>query len=630
MDVSLRRWVIEGLLLALACAACGTPQRQCSSANCTGCCGMDGVCLAGNTVNACGNNGTACQSCSAGQTCFVSGCFSSDSGQGGGGAGGGGADVNGELEAIRLAADTDAGQVSLPIDGALVTYLKPLVVDAGASDPAGFFVQSSQQGPALFVAIDATQIAGGPLAVGDNVSFVVTALTKNGGVRTATAVSSLVKSSSGSPVTGLNQAASAVDFGAPGAIDDYESELITTSGTVVANSSSAGSGFRGIPFSTTGSPSAADGGFVVQLRLPWALANQEDLTPGCTATLGPTPMWRFNARAQPSAFAASEVQQVSCPAPKVSFARATAPTAVLVGFDRNVQSTSVSAGDFTIAGAGALNVSAATMTTSRQVTLTTDAQTPGAQYSVSITGILDTRGTSIDSAAATAMFVGYSAPDGGMDGGSNGTDAGVPDAGTTDAGSSDAGTCTLTYVVISQVKSRGAGGASDEFVELYNPTDAGVTLDSTWSLTVRSSASSSYSPRWSGTGQVMPARGHLLIGGSAYAGSVTVDGTLSSGITDEGSLVLSHNGTGVDALCYAFPNDAGMLFVFDSSYTCEGLPANNQPHDNTIAGMSNSDVSLERRPGLMLGNCIDTNSNAADFTSLPAAVPHDLASSPTP
>src|SRR5581483_5110748 len=147
----------------------------------------------------------ACQTCSADEFCYVSGCFASGGGSGGGtdlGGGGGGTSAGGgggtgnadvELAAVRAAADSDAGAVSLPVDGVLVTYLKPLVADAGASDPPGFFVQSSAMGPALFVAVDATSVPGGPLAVGDSVTFVVTGLTRNGGVRTATAISGLTK-----------------------------------------------------------------------------------------------------------------------------------------------------------------------------------------------------------------------------------------------------------------------------------------------------------------------------------------------------------------------------------------------------------------------------------------------------
>jgi hypothetical protein len=569
--------------------------------------------------------GLDCQSCSADQFCYVSGCFAtgggssgggSDMGGGGGGtaAGGGGGTGNAdvELSAVRAAADVDGGAVSLPVDGVLVTYVKPLVVDAGASDPAGFFVQSSAMGPALFVAVDATSVMGGPLAVGDSVRFVVTGLTKNGGVRTATGISGLMKSSSGNPVSGLNREVSAIDFSQAGAIDAYESGLVTLSGTVGGSSASAGSGYRGIPFGTASSPVAADGGFVVQLRLPWALANAQDLTPGCAATLGPVPMWRFNARAQPSAFANSEVTQVACPAPKVSFARATAATSVLVGLDRNVAPASVLAGDFTIGGAGTLNVSMAALTAPRQVTLTTAPQTPGASYTVTAGGITDTRGTAVDAMFASAMFTGFS-PDGGMD------------AGTPDAGHPDAGSCALTNLVISQVKSRGTDGGNDELVELYNPTGAAVTLDNTWVLTARSSTSSTYTGRWIGAGATLAAHAHYLVAGTSYFGPPAADAPLTSGITDTTSLVLAHGGATIDAVCFGAPTD-----MFDAGYICEGAPANNLPHDNSGAGMSNTDVSIERLPGGALGNCTDTNNNAADFVSRAPSYPHDLASPPVP
>jgi hypothetical protein len=50
-----------------------------------------------------------------------------------------------QVAAARIAPD---GPASLQVDKVIITYVKPLI----GNDPAGFFVQASKAGPALFVA----------------------------------------------------------------------------------------------------------------------------------------------------------------------------------------------------------------------------------------------------------------------------------------------------------------------------------------------------------------------------------------------------------------------------------------------------------------------------------------------
>ena len=191
-------------------------------------------------------------------------------------------------------------------------------------------------------------------------------------------------------------------------------------------------------------------------------------------------------------------------------------------------------------------------------------------------------------------------------------------------------TCTVCApgLVISQVQTRGDAGASDELVELYNPTGSPVIFDNTWTLQARSSTSANYTSRAIGAGQSIPAHGHILFGGSLYNGPVSADATLTSGITDATSLVLQHNGNTVDALCFYY--DATTQAVFSSGYTCEGTPISNLPHDNTASGTADVDVSLERKPGGASGNTQNTGDNAFDFNSNVSSDPHNLASPAVP
>ena len=184
------------------------------------------------------------------------------------------------------------------------------------------------------------------------------------------------------------------------------------------------------------------------------------------------------------------------------------------------------------------------------------------------------------------------------------------------------------HLVISEVRSRGLGGTSDEFVELYNPTGAPVTLDSSWTITARSDSSGTYATRWAGSaGKVIPAQGHFLVVGSAYpAAAQAKDDVLSSGVTDASSVVLKKSGAVIDALCFCY-NMASCTSVSAAGYICEGTAVMN-PHDNSAA--TSTDASLERKPGGGLGNCIDTGDSSADFATTTPANPQSSASALTP
>jgi hypothetical protein len=182
--------------------------------------------------------------------------------------------------------------------------------------------------------------------------------------------------------------------------------------------------------------------------------------------------------------------------------------------------------------------------------------------------------------------------------------------------------CAVNHLVISEVKSRGAGGAADEYVEIYNPTSASVTFDNTWTISARGSTASTYgTPRYTGTGLVIPSHGHLLVAGGSYTGTPAANGTLSSGITDASSVVLYKSGVAIDAVCYGF-DAASKTAVTASGYVCEGNPATN-PHDNTNG--TNVDKSLERNP-----NYVDTGASDVDFTVSSPSTPQAIASTPSP
>lgn len=184
--------------------------------------------------------------------------------------------------------------------------------------------------------------------------------------------------------------------------------------------------------------------------------------------------------------------------------------------------------------------------------------------------------------------------------------------------------CPIGHVVISEIRTRGAAGASDEFVELYNGSEASVVLDGTWTLEVHVLDSNvhSYSTHWTGKGLPIPPHGHFLITGSNYADSVSPDDKLAVGITDAASMRLRQNGANVDVVCYYHANDPGSATSFLNfvDYDCAGLALGN-PHND--AASTDTDASLERKPGGTAGNCTDTGNNGKDFVVQVPSTPED-------
>jgi hypothetical protein len=185
--------------------------------------------------------------------------------------------------------------------------------------------------------------------------------------------------------------------------------------------------------------------------------------------------------------------------------------------------------------------------------------------------------------------------------------------------------------MISEIRSRGAGGAADEFIELYNPTNAPIVIDSTWTIQGRAHNNAGYTVRFTGPAATatIPSHGHYLIGGTGYTATPTKDASLTASITDAASILLVKSGnlaSPIDAVCYYY--DATTLAAISAAgFTCEGAPVTN-PHNDAAA--TNTNASLERKPGGTLGNCTDTGISAADFQSITPAKPQNLSSPTTP
>ena len=93
-------------------------------------------------------------------------------------------------------------------------------------------------------------------------------------------------------------------------------------------------------------------------------------------------------------------------------------------------------------------------------------------------------------------------------------------------------------VVISEFRVRGPNGAADEFVELYNLTNAPINIGG-WKINGSNNAAG-VSTRLTITANTMiPAHGHFLafdsnVTGGPYSGSVAGNQAFTVGITDDG------------------------------------------------------------------------------------------------
>jgi hypothetical protein len=198
------------------------------------------------------------------------------------------------------------------------------------------------------------------------------------------------------------------------------------------------------------------------------------------------------------------------------------------------------------------------------------------------------------------------------------------------------GSCAAR-LVISEIRSRGPGGPTDDFIELYNPTNVPVTLDASWALTARSAigpcAMNAPVLKFLGVGQVVQPHRHFLLAGAGYTQMPVKDAVLFNGdLLDAGAVRLVHGDLVVDTVCYAFdaPTQAALLGCA-SPYVCEGTPVNNLPHDGSASAASNANTSIVRKPGGAGGSTVDTNDNASDFLSaVSPATPENVFSPAVP
>jgi hypothetical protein len=297
--------------------------------------------------------------------------------------------------------DVIGGTTDVTIEQVAVTYTKP----SFGGDSAGFFIQASQDGPALFVSIDSTTTTP-PVNAGDIVTFDVVAVDTDAGGRTEiTEIANLEVLDTGYDVSNLVQnVTDATDL--VSALDTYSQELVTADVEIVGDFEGAGSGFVGAPVDTTGVTGNED----LVLRVPTDLQDELGLINGCTLTVGPSPLWRFFGTAQLSIWDVADASNINCPAASVLEVFATDANTVDVRFSRPIDATSITDASTQFTITPSLSITGASVDGSL-VTLTTLDQDGGETYTLTVADTVDDiGGNGVDPANNSGTFFGFVPP----------------------------------------------------------------------------------------------------------------------------------------------------------------------------------------------------------------------------
>ncbi len=295
-----------------------------------------------------------------------------------------------QIDSVRQLAD---GPADAAIAGAMVTYRTPAI----GTDPAGFFLQASQAGPALFVAVDPATLVPAP-EPGDVVDLRVTQLATTASQRRATSISAWSVTGNGGRVDCLVQDVTAAsdlvsNLGA------YESEIVRLGGVVTGALQPAGAGFEAATIDTVG----IIGNSSLRLRMPSVVRDALDVATGCAFVVAATPLWRNNLVAQPSAWAPGDLSLAGCPAPVVLAAFATSANTARVDFSRRIAPDSVNTNGSQFAIDQGLAATSA-IVSGRSVVIGTTPQAIGTTYTATVAGtVTDLEGTPVVTPNA-AMF----------------------------------------------------------------------------------------------------------------------------------------------------------------------------------------------------------------------------------
>ena len=190
-----------------------------------------------------------------------------------------------------------------------------------------------------------------------------------------------------------------------------------------------------------------------------------------------------------------------------------------------------------------------------------------------------------------------------------------------------------SHVVISQFATRGPTAATDEFVELYNPTSSAIDL-SGWKMQYKSATGSTWSDRAALPANTsIPAHGYFLLANQSYIGTVTPD--YSSGLWNSGTgmadngheRIIDAAAVQVDLVGWGTANapEGG------TDAPNHGTSANGNSVMRKALATSTADSLAVGGAHALLGNGQDTDFNGSDFVAQThGRYPRNSSTSPAP
>lgn len=174
----------------------------------------------------------------------------------------------------------------------------------------------------------------------------------------------------------------------------------------------------------------------------------------------------------------------------------------------------------------------------------------------------------------------------------------------------------VNHIVISEVQIIG-DNASNDFVELYNPTDNSVDL-SGWQIRIKSSTGTDASLVLIGNGISIPAYGFFLWANDegGYSGTISADISNSNNLSANNSLLLEDaSDTPIDKVGWG---NSTSPYVEGTAITAN--PDNNQSIERKAYAISDT-VSMTSGADALKGNGYDSDNNNNDFISRSVSQP---------
>ncbi len=183
------------------------------------------------------------------------------------------------------------------------------------------------------------------------------------------------------------------------------------------------------------------------------------------------------------------------------------------------------------------------------------------------------------------------------------------------------------HLVISEIQV--APGPTNQFLEIYNPTSADVSLDG-WKIVRRSAAGGTVTTLITFvSSHIVKSKRFFLMGSLGYTGSVSADATGAddySTTTDSSLQMINSAGTVIDAVGMGTITEAA-AGVYETQTTVR--PASGQSIERK-SKLSSTASSMQSGSDAASGNSLDTNNNNSDFVTRTTPEPQNSSSVPEP